>query len=81
TTTTHSCAQCGQTPSVPKTCNKCHSAAYCNKDCQKNHFRQHKKVCASLAQEYVKLHEPKMATRGGGGSSREGPQRGLQKWQ
>jgi hypothetical protein len=36
---------------------------YCGKDCQKAHFKTHKKVCAALAQEYVKNNEPKMASR------------------
>jgi hypothetical protein len=37
-------------------------------------------VCAGLAQEYVKEHEPKMASRGGP-TKAGGRERGLQKWQ
>ncbi|KAH8724810.1 hypothetical protein GQ44DRAFT_708298 [Phaeosphaeriaceae sp. PMI808] len=74
------CAQCRKSPDSLKQCLKCHSVSYCNKDCQKAHFKTHKKVCASLAQEYVKSHEPKMASSSSTarGGARE---RGLQKWQ
>jgi hypothetical protein len=54
--------------------------SYCNKDCQKAHFKTHKKVCASLAQEYVKEHEPKMASRSTASTAAQ-RDRGLQKWQ
>ncbi|KAH7383760.1 hypothetical protein BKA66DRAFT_584212 [Pyrenochaeta sp. MPI-SDFR-AT-0127] len=78
------CAHCSKTPgeslSSPfRQCSKCHSIPYCSKDCQKAHFKTHKKVCASLAQEYTKTHEPKMASRAPArGGERD---RGLQKWQ
>ncbi|KAF1941118.1 hypothetical protein EJ02DRAFT_378394 [Clathrospora elynae] len=78
---TSTCAQCNKSPESLKDCLKCHGVAYCNKDCQKAHFKAHKKVCASLAQEYAKTHEPKMATRGGASARGEGRERGLQKWQ
>ncbi|KAF2993004.1 hypothetical protein E8E13_000203 [Curvularia kusanoi] len=57
------CAQCGKTDAALKACNKCHTTPYCGKDCTKAHFKTHKKVCAALAQEYVKNNEPKMASR------------------
>jgi hypothetical protein len=79
-TSTSTCAQCSKSPDTLKQCLKCHSVAYCGKDCQKAHFKTHKKVCASLAQEYVKEHEPKMASRGGP-TKAGGRERGLQKWQ
>ena len=75
------CAQCtkSDTEKPLKQCLKCHSVAYCSKECQKAHFKSHKKVCASLAQEYTKTHEPKMASRAPArGGERD---RGLQKWQ
>ncbi|CAA9962656.1 hypothetical protein P3342_002375 [Pyrenophora teres f. teres] len=75
------CAQCGKSPDSLKQCIKCHSVNYCNKDCQKSHFKTHKKACPILAQEYVKLHEPKMASRSSGVAKGEGRERGLQKWQ
>ncbi|KAF2823734.1 hypothetical protein CC86DRAFT_327621 [Ophiobolus disseminans] len=77
---TSTCAHCSKSPESLKQCNKCHSVAYCNKDCQKAHFKTHKKECASLAQEYVKAHEPKMASRSTA-STKGGRDRGLQKWQ
>jgi hypothetical protein len=77
---TPQCAQCGKSPSTLKQCLKCHSVSYCDKDCQKAHFKVHKKVCASLAQEYVKANEPKMASRSTQ-STKGARDRGLQKWQ
>lgn len=74
------CAQCGKSPESLKQCLKCHSVSYCNKDCQKANFKVHKKVCASLAQEYTKAHEPKMASRSTA-STKGARDRGLQKWQ
>lgn len=74
------CAQCGKSPDSLKQCIKCHSVTYCNKDCQKAHFKAHKKACPILAQEYVKLHEPKMASKSSA-STAGGRERGLQKWQ
>jgi hypothetical protein len=78
--TTTQCAQCGKSPSSLKQCLKCHSVSYCDKDCQKAHFKTHKKVCASLAQEYVKANEPKMASRSTQ-STKDARDKGLQKWQ
>jgi hypothetical protein len=74
------CAQCGKSSDSLKQCIKCHSVTYCNKDCQKAHFKAHKKACPILAQEYVKLHEPKMASKSSA-SAAGGRERGLQKWQ
>jgi hypothetical protein len=73
------CAQCNKGDKPLKDCNKCHGVLYCGKDCQKAHFKVHKKVCASLAQEYSKTHEPKMASRAPpkAGDRAEG----LKKWQ
>ncbi|KZM27429.1 uncharacterized protein EKO05_0010717 [Ascochyta rabiei] len=76
---TEACAQCNKTDVPLKACNKCHTTMYCGKDCQKAHFKTHKKVCASLAQEYVKNNEPKMASRSAPKSGDRSA--GLQKWQ
>ncbi|KAF2755422.1 hypothetical protein EJ05DRAFT_512937 [Pseudovirgaria hyperparasitica] len=73
------CATCIKTPDSLKECIKCHSVSYCNKDCQKAHFKVHKKVCAGLAQEYSKHNEPKMARSTV--STKAARDRGLQKWQ
>jgi hypothetical protein len=74
------CAQCTKSPDSLKQCTKCHSVTYCNKDCQKAHFKAHKKACPMLAQEYVKMHEPKMASKSSA-SAPGGREKGLQKWQ
>ncbi|KAH9878259.1 hypothetical protein J1614_003476 [Plenodomus biglobosus] len=73
------CAQCDRILESLKQCLKCHSVSYCNKDCQKANFKTHKKVCAGLAQEYTKTHEPKMATKAP--PRNDARDRGLQKWQ
>lgn len=47
------CANCAklQSDSVNlKSCAKCHATKYCSRECQKTHWKVHKKVCASFAQ-------------------------------
>jgi splicing suppressor protein 51 len=46
------CASCKKSASESsplKRCAKCHSTQYCSRDCQKNDWKQHKKVCSRLA--------------------------------
>lgn len=79
------CAQCNKIPEDSlanplRQCLRCHSISYCGKECQKAHFKTHKRVCASLAQEYSKTHEPKMAIRAPSkAGGKEG--RAIQKWE
>jgi hypothetical protein len=73
------CAQCAASPDSLKQCIKCHSVWYCNRECQKAHFKTHKKACAGLAQEYVKTHEPKMASRAPPRETGKG--KGIGKWE
>jgi hypothetical protein len=60
------CAACGthETTRRPlKTCTRCHTARYCNSDCQMNHWKEgHKRECKQLQKE----HEKKLAAGGGG---------------
>jgi splicing suppressor protein 51 len=48
-----SCSSCSkdETSNVLKACAKCQSAFYCNRECQKSHWKVHKKECARLAGE------------------------------
>lgn len=62
-----------------KPCSKCQTVFYCDRECQKKHFKVHKKVCAAAAQEYAMSANLKVE------SSRRAPKDshrgGLQKWQ
>jgi len=50
------CAACGthETTRCPlKTCTRCHTARYCNRDCQMNHWKAgHKRECKQLHKEH-----------------------------
>ncbi|KAK6525427.1 hypothetical protein TWF694_005565 [Orbilia ellipsospora] len=43
--TTKVCATCGNSGETIKHCAKCKSEFYCSRDCQKAHWKEHKKVC------------------------------------
>ncbi|KAK8062134.1 hypothetical protein PG997_014231 [Apiospora hydei] len=86
-----SCAQCHKAEEVSdaadeegsssnlKPCITCKSVLYCSRDCKKAHLKQHKKVCAKLAQEYAKTADVKMASRSA--PKADTHRGGLQKWQ
>jgi parallel beta-helix repeat protein len=44
------CAFCGEKKPL-QNCTGCYSVGYCRKSCQKNDWKKHKSVCASLLQE------------------------------
>ena len=44
------CAFCGEKKPL-RNCKGCYSFGYCSKRCQKDHWREHKSMCASLLQE------------------------------
>lgn len=47
------CSGCGKPPAENKPlskCTKCLSAKYCSRECQKKHWKKHKKECARLGQ-------------------------------
>ncbi|KAF2106187.1 hypothetical protein BDV96DRAFT_534120 [Lophiotrema nucula] len=79
------CANCVKIPSTPsklplRQCLRCHSITYCSKECQKADFKAHKKACSALAQEYSKVHTPKMASRATPKANEKGG-RAIQKWE
>ena len=53
--TTHCCAECGEEGGVSlKACKACMLVRYCNANCQRNHWPEHKKICKLRAAE---LHD------------------------
>jgi len=49
---THCCAECGKEGGVSlKACKACMLVRYCNAECQKNHWPEHKKICKQRAAE------------------------------
>lgn len=52
-----SCFECGKVEvdigKAPLKCARCKDAWYCNKDCQKAHWKAHKSVCAPLEQRWM----------------------------
>ncbi|KAK7994521.1 hypothetical protein PG991_016109 [Apiospora marii] len=82
------CAQCKKAEEISdseegesnlKPCITCKSVLYCSRDCKKAHLKQHKKVCAKLAQEYAQTADIKMASRSA--PKADTHRGGLQKWQ
>ncbi|KAH7042207.1 putative MYND domain protein [Macrophomina phaseolina] len=63
------CASCGKTSTDLKRCAKCHSEHYCNRDCQKAHWKTHKKVCASRAAAATALSSSNNTASNGSGTS------------
>ena len=41
---TKSCNNCGKMENL-KLCSRCRSVFYCSVDCQRSHWKQHKKTC------------------------------------
>eukprot|EP00698_Gefionella_okellyi_P001891 TRINITY_DN11731_c0_g1_i2.p3 TRINITY_DN11731_c0_g1~~TRINITY_DN11731_c0_g1_i2.p3 ORF type:complete len:152 (-),score=34.89 TRINITY_DN11731_c0_g1_i2:80-535(-) len=44
------CAYCGKTEGKLLKCARCVAVRYCNRDCQKAHWREHKPVCKAPSQ-------------------------------
>ena len=40
-----SCAKCGKGSEDLRRCTRCINVAYCNRDCQVAHWKEHKKIC------------------------------------
>lgn len=47
-----SCAQCDKV-GTHRSCDKCRIVVYCSRDCQKLHWKKHKRECAKLSMEKV----------------------------
>ncbi|KAF2711141.1 hypothetical protein K504DRAFT_466162 [Pleomassaria siparia CBS 279.74] len=48
-TPSRECEACGKIPETPKACPRCR-ITYCGKECQKDDWKAHKKVCAQIVQ-------------------------------
>ena len=55
-------AGCGTYSSKLLQCSRCHMVRYCGQECQKRHWKQHKKECA------LRLEERKKGAKGAGGA-------------
>ena len=55
-------AGCGAYSSKLLQCSRCHMVRYCGQECQKRHWKQHKKECA------LRLEERKKDAKGAGGA-------------
>ena len=52
------CDFCGK-PGPTKNCSRCMSYYYCNRECQVNHWKNHKVRCTLLKDQYDKFKEKK----------------------
>lgn len=59
------CAKCNNTEGELKKCTKCKSVLYCNRECQRAHWKKHKRQCSRLAGE----GSPSPAQTGSGSNS------------
>jgi hypothetical protein len=53
------CALCGK-PAATARCTRCKSVVYCDRECQKSHWKAHKKICG---QAELVAHEPQSHER------------------
>ncbi|KAJ3484461.1 hypothetical protein NLI96_g5628 [Meripilus lineatus] len=52
------CNSCGKEGVSLKQCGKCHSARYCSVECQRSHWRTHKKTCKPFTEENTVTLKP-----------------------
>jgi hypothetical protein len=50
------CSACGSAADLKK-CSRCCLAAYCGRDCQRNHWKEHKHACDEYTENIKQLHE------------------------
>lgn len=55
---TGKCASCKHTPEKLRICKQCRLVGYCNEDCQKAHWKVHKKFCKPCATDGLRVLVP-----------------------
>ena len=70
-TNERSCAVCGKGMATPKVCAKCKAIAYCSRECQKSHWKAHKRSCAQLHQLREATGAKQLAGSGSGLSDKD----------
>ncbi|GMH71922.1 hypothetical protein TL16_g05780 [Triparma laevis f. inornata] len=63
------CPTCSS-PSATLRCSRCYSVSYCNKKCQKSHWKSHKKQCALAAKNVTEESFKSIKEKKGGGVGR-----------
>ena len=51
------CESCGVSIKRIHICSRCRKVAYCNRQCQQNHWKQHKKACATTSKKKTEVEE------------------------
>ena len=54
---THTCACCGVKTEKRLQCSRCQSITYCSAECQRAHWKQHKKSCEDFDTVFAKSQE------------------------
>mmetsp|Transcript_12145 Transcript_12145/g.14126 ORF Transcript_12145/g.14126 Transcript_12145/m.14126 type:complete len:578 (+) Transcript_12145:128-1861(+) len=55
----NTCILCGKCNDTLSTCSRCKSVTYCSVECQKKHWKEHKKTCKPLQVKHIQLSRPK----------------------
>eukprot|EP00730_Choanoeca_flexa_P004840 TRINITY_DN11819_c0_g1_i1.p1 TRINITY_DN11819_c0_g1~~TRINITY_DN11819_c0_g1_i1.p1 ORF type:complete len:327 (+),score=58.43 TRINITY_DN11819_c0_g1_i1:1-981(+) len=54
------CATCGVVLDKPLRCSRCKTSIYCNKECQKQHWKEHKRLCRPVSTDQATAAKPRL---------------------